>query len=92
MIDQWGDGAADDVPIAKRNWNYRLGVEHISGGVMVRTDLTIDVVLKRQADHRSDRVLRGLGKVLRRLLGEGCGTSRQRGHDSESESGPERRA
>ena len=71
LIDQRGNGAADDVPIAKRNGNYRLDVEHVSSGVMVGTDLTIDVVLKRQADHRSDRVLRGLGKVLRRLLGKG---------------------
>src|SRR5262249_48438948 len=60
LIDQRGDCAADNVPIAERNGNYRLDVEHVSSGVMVRTNLTIDVVLNRQADHRSYRVLRGL--------------------------------
>src|SRR5215472_8164335 len=92
LIGQRGDCAADNVPIAKRNRDHRLDVEHVSGGVMARTDLAIDVVLKRQADHRSYWVLRGFGKVLRRLLGDGGGTSGQHEHDGESESGPESRA
>ena len=92
LIDQRGDCTADDVPIAKRNWNYRLDVEHISRGVMVWADPTINIVLKRQADHRSYRVLCGLGKILCRLLGEGGGNSRQHEHDREPESRPESRA
>ena len=38
------------------------------------------------------RVLRGLGKVLCRLLSAGGATSRQHEHDRQSESGPESRA
>ena len=77
QIDQRGNGTTDDVPIANRDWNNRLDVEHIASGVVFRADTAIDVVLKRQAIHRRHRILRSLGKILCGLLRTDTGVRRQ---------------
>src|SRR5215510_5394388 len=69
QIDQRGDRAADDIPVARSKRDYRLNIEHVRRGVVLRTDPAIDVVLKWQAVHCRDRVLRSDGEILHRLLG-----------------------
>src|SRR5215471_19581914 len=73
QIDQRGDRAADDIPVARSKRDYRLNIEHVRRGVVLRTDPAIDVVLKWQAVHCRDRVLRSDGEILHRLLGARTG-------------------
>jgi hypothetical protein len=47
-----------------REGQHRLNVQHIRSLVVVRPGITERVVLKRQADHRRDRVLRDGGQRL----------------------------
>ena len=46
-INQRRDRAADDVPIANRNWDHWLDVEDVYCGIVLRSGTTVDVILKR---------------------------------------------
>src|SRR5215813_6184171 len=84
QIDQRGDRAADDIPVARSKRDYRLNIEHVRRGVVLRTDPAIDVVLKWQAVHCRDRVLRSDGEILYRFLGAHAAAGHQ--HEQEGQS------
>jgi hypothetical protein len=64
LPDHGQDGACDDVPVvADRKRDHRLDVEDILRALL-RSEVEIGIVLKRNADQVTDRILRNLGEVL----------------------------